>query len=176
MIFQDRERNLLAESKRRIPDKLLKDRPQLRFSEKTQAFEELYSDDSDYSMSSFEDTPKEETANPAAPVLLYRSKDALADPQKEELQVPETFMRRGNFQPVLYGNFNEWQPQPMIKLRRLVELLFLHNKPDFLEIMKTRKMCRQDVNSLSDLFPDERKKLEKLFRQLRDSQNSPKKW
>ena len=52
-------------------------------------------------------------------------------------------------EPMIYGAFNNWQPQPLIKVSDLARALDKSSVPDFLAQCREQRKCRRDVTELS---------------------------
>lgn len=55
---------------------------------------------------------------------------------------------------MLYGKFNNWEPQPMVKMSKIVQLM--NPIPNIIERLKQRNLCRPTVVSEKDLNPKEK--------------------
>jgi hypothetical protein len=64
----------------------------------------------------------------------------------------------------------------MISLRSYVEHLDAQNLPNFLELLKAKNLCRQDVVKPQELYDIEKRKYEKLYRQHKYEINEPNNW
>lgn len=73
-------------------------------------------------------------------------------------------MMKGEFLPVLYGQFNNWQPQPMVKLSYMIEYLNQDDCPDFLEMLKKQNRCRQNIKQTSEMTSGEQERYRELHK------------
>ena len=58
----------------------------------------------------------------------------------------------------LAGEFNNWQPQPMIRVSHLARALDKRPAPDFLKRCKELKLCRDYIDDISQMKPTELRK------------------
>lgn len=52
---------------------------------------------------------------------------------------------KSNANPTIFGIFNNWQAQPMIKVDSLARVLDTKPKPDFLQMCKDANKCRKNI-------------------------------
>jgi hypothetical protein len=64
---------------------------------------------------------------------------------------------RGEGLPLLYGEFNDWVPSPMIPLHELCVALDKAQAPNFFRKMKETNKCRDSVFHEHELRKEERK-------------------
>jgi hypothetical protein len=70
------------------------------------------------------------------PTLINRLVNKLNNTGQNEFVVGATPTHRGELVPTIYSKFNNWRPQPMIPLQKLVEFLKYPTQPDFIERLK----------------------------------------
>lgn len=72
-------------------------------------------------------------------------------------------MKPKDVRPYLYGSFNNWQPQPMIKVSKIALALDTTVEPDYFEILKDAYHCRESVFCFEEMNRKEKEKYVKLY-------------
>lgn len=65
--------------------------------------------------------------------------------------------------PYLYGQFNNWQPQPMIKVTKIALALDTAQEPNYLETLKNGYQCRESVSKFEEMNRKEKDRYVPLF-------------
>ena len=58
--------------------------------------------------------------------------------------------------PLILGNFNNWQEQPMIKVNRFAEFMDTSSGPDIFQECKELKRLRPKITSVEEMTRRER--------------------
>ena len=78
--------------------------------------------------------------------------------------------------PVILGQFNNWQPQPLIKVQRLARILDKSNAPDFLQQCKDERKCQPHITNVSQMKPNARLAYEAKIEAHERSYEDPVVW
>jgi hypothetical protein len=78
--------------------------------------------------------------------------------------------------PQLYGDFNNWMPQPMIPVHRFSLALNNDQEPDVIKMLQKQRQCRISVQDVKELTRLERKHYQNFLDQWRMRHHRDEVW
>ena len=155
MIFRDRQTSNLRELRRATLDaSLLAKKKKRRFDFERGIVIEVDSEDESQEISSDSSSGSQSPADGNADAASNMCSSRPSSNTKPQHKAPRRKTLYNG--PTIYGSWNNWQPQPLIKVDVMARVLNTKPPPDFLAECKEMGKCRRFLTDVKEMNQKER--------------------